>query len=87
MLGPAGASDGFSLTDKIEQLSMEFASSPSLSVQFAAALKACGSYYRQRADGRKPVELELPVGRACWCRARIYQNGSQPRRNREGVQF
>jgi len=63
LLGPAGASDGFSLADKIEQLSSMFAPTPARLGQFTAALQACDcrdgdrQHYTRRFAMRRPMGL------------------------------
>jgi len=66
LLGPAGASTGFSLSEKFEQLSSLFALEPLRLDQFATALERCGfrvadrGHYVRRFVMRRPIAL-IPV--------------------------
>ena len=63
VLGPAGASDGCSLADKIVQLASMFAPTPARLGQFTAALQACDcrdgdrQHYTRRFAMRRPMGL------------------------------
>lgn len=63
LLGPPGAGDGFSLPNKIKQLSDRFASKPTLLAQFNNALKANGfetadsKFYSREYKMRRPVGI------------------------------
>ncbi len=66
MLGPAGASDGFSLSEKVEQLSAKLSAAGAGLMQFTKALKAAGfhaedaSQYTRRFARRRPLAI-IPV--------------------------
>jgi Putative PD-(D/E)XK family member, (DUF4420) len=66
MLGPAGASQGFSLAEKVDQLSKEFADSATRKETFSEALSRCGfrdedkAHYGRRFAMRRPLAL-VPV--------------------------
>ena len=62
LLGPAGAGGGFSLADKITQLSDRFASSPDRLAQFEAALEACGFRGADSRHYTRPFAMRRPVG-------------------------
>lgn len=61
LLGPSGASDGFSLADKVAQLSEQFAPVPARLNQFTTAVKAGGfrdadrTYYTRQFAMRRPM--------------------------------
>jgi hypothetical protein len=66
MLGPAGAGHGFSLAEKVDQLSGEFAHTAPRKERFLAALSACGfrdedrTHYERRFAMRRPLAI-VPV--------------------------
>jgi hypothetical protein len=66
LLGPPGASDGFSLAEKVAQLSERFAPMSARLTQFTTALEACGfriadsGHYTRRFAIRRPMGL-IPV--------------------------
>jgi hypothetical protein len=63
LLGPAGAGDGFSLSEKIKQLFETFARAAARLKQFTSALEACGfrdadsGHYTRRFALRRPIGL------------------------------
>lgn len=63
LLGPAGAGDGFSLSEKIELLRGRFGPVPARLNQFTAALESCGfrqadgEHYLRRFAMRRPMGL------------------------------
>jgi hypothetical protein len=63
LLGPAGADDGFSLSEKIEQLRDRFGPVTARLKQFTAALESCGfrqadsEHYLRRFAIRRPMGL------------------------------
>jgi hypothetical protein len=62
MLGPSGASDGFSLSSKIEQITRQLASSAAHLSRFRTALVTCG--YREADSGQyiRRFVLRRPMG-------------------------
>jgi hypothetical protein len=69
MLGPSGAGDGFSLAEKVAQLSIQFAATDVRLKQFTTCLEASGfrteesSHYTRRFAMRRPTGL-VPVNDA-----------------------
>jgi hypothetical protein len=65
LLGPAGAGNGFSLANKVAQLSRECSQVPGRLSQFTAAVEACGfrdtdrGYYTRQFLLRRPMGLVL----------------------------
>jgi hypothetical protein len=61
LLGPSGAGTGFSLVDKVVQLSDEFAPSAVRLNQFATALRACGFRDEDRANYTRAFSIRRPI--------------------------
>lgn len=63
VLGPAGADGGFSLADKVQELSSFFGTESARATQFAAALSSCGyreqdkMHYGRRFAVRRPLAI------------------------------
>jgi hypothetical protein len=62
LLGPAGAGDGFSLVDKIAQLSGQFAPVPVRLSQFTTALQACAFRDADRGHYTRQFAMRRPLG-------------------------
>lgn len=62
LLGPGGAGDGFSLSEKIEQLAGKFAQVPARLTQFAAALESCGFRNADRGHYLRRFAMRRPMG-------------------------
>jgi hypothetical protein len=66
LLGPPGSGNGFSLSDKVAELSLRFAPASKRASQFIAALESCGfrdadrAHYGRRFTTRRPMAL-VPV--------------------------
>lgn len=62
LLGPIGASIGFSLSDKIEQISNQLAQEPLRLSQFSTALERCGFRAADRAHYGRRFSMRRPMG-------------------------
>jgi hypothetical protein len=62
LLGPAGVGDGFSLVDKIAQLSGQFALVPARLSQFTTALQACAFSDADRGHYTRQFAMRRPMG-------------------------
>lgn len=65
LLGPPGASKGFSLADKVSQLSNRFTPTSAQLAQFTTAVEACGFRNVDRVQYTRPFVLRRPLGLAC----------------------
>lgn len=62
LLGPPGASEGFSLADKVAQLSLQFAPNPARLTQFVTSLEACAFRNEDRDHYSRRFALRRPMG-------------------------
>jgi hypothetical protein len=62
LLGPAGAEGGFSLADKVSQLSSSFSALPDRKEAFTAALDACGLHMADVQHYTRRFALRRPFG-------------------------
>lgn len=65
LLGPPGASDGFSLSDTVARLSEQFAAVPSRLNQFTAGLAAAGFRDADSPQYTRQFAMRRPLGLAC----------------------